>query len=188
MAILSILQDGDPVLRKQALPVPPELFGTEELSRLIENMAETLEVQPDGVALAAPQIGISYRMFVVRYDRTLPPPPDGSQEPEPLPSLGIFINPTFIKSSRRRVEMDEGCLSVRSIFGTTLRHERATLRAQDDQGKFFERGGGGLLAQIFQHETDHLDGILFIDHAHHLVRIKKKDLNKESEEEIVPLL
>jgi peptide deformylase len=63
--------------------------------------------------------------------------------------------------------MDEGCLSVRGIYGKTMRHERATVKARDKQGISFERGGGGILAQIFQHETDHLNGILFIDHATH---------------------
>ncbi len=61
--------------------------------------------------------------------------------------------------------MDEGCLSVRGIYGKTYRYNRATVRAQDENGVTFVRGGGGLLAQIFQHETDHLEGILFTDHA-----------------------
>ena len=67
--------------------------------------------------------------------------------------------------------MDEGCLSVHGIYGTALRHERATVRARNFDGSKFERGGGGLLAQIFQHETDHLNGTLFIDHAEHLIEI-----------------
>ena len=171
MAIRPILQDGDPALRQTAQPVPQELFGTPELKQILTDMADTLETQADGVALAAPQIGISYRIFIVRYDRTLSPEPteeddnSESQPSAPVASLGVFINPKFVRSSRRRTEMDEGCLSVRGIYGTTYRHERATVRAQDADGKVFERGGGGLMAQIYQHETDHLEGILFIDHA-----------------------
>jgi peptide deformylase len=177
MAIRPILQDGDPILRQVAIPVPQELFGTPQLKQIITDMADTLDTQLDGVALAAPQIGISYRIFVVRYDRTLPPDPqtdaaeneNSEKSPKPAkapePSIGVFINPQFIRSSRRRTEMDEGCLSVRGIYGTTYRHERATVRAQTETGAFFERGGGGLIAQIYQHETDHLEGILFIDHA-----------------------
>ena len=169
MAIQQILQDGDPVLRQTALPVPQELFGTPELKQILTDMTDTLETQADGVALAAPQIGISYQIFIVRYDRTLPSA-DSDDETQastetPEPALGVFINPTFVRSSRRRTEMDEGCLSVRGIYGTTYRNERATVRAQDADGKIFERGGGGLMAQIYQHETDHLEGILFIDHA-----------------------
>jgi peptide deformylase len=171
MALRPIFQNKvpaeDELLRRVAAPVPHELFGTPELAQIIADMADTLDGQLDGVAIAAPQIGISYRIFVVRYDRTLPAQPEG--EPAPEPDLGVFINPKFVKASRRRAEMDEGCLSVRGIYGTTFRHERTTVRAHDVDGKIFERGGGGLLAQIFQHETDHLDGILFIDHALDLV-------------------
>ena len=162
------------LLRQESIDVPAELFGTPELKQIIQDMVDTLDTQSDGVALAAPQIGILYRIFIVRYDRTLPPPPKSgsdvsetktAQTPEAKADIGVFINPQFIKSSRRREEMDEGCLSVRGIYGTTYRHDRATVRAQTETGQFFERGGGGLLAQIFQHETDHLEGILFIDHA-----------------------
>ncbi len=169
MAVRPILQNGDPILREVALPVPEELFGTPELAQIIADMADTLDGQLDGVALAAPQIGISYRIFIVRYDRTLPPTPENASAIEesavPSPEVGVFINPRFTKSSRRRAEVDEGCLSVRGVYGTTLRHERATVQARTVDGTHFERGGGGLLAQIFQHENDHLDGILFIDHA-----------------------
>ena len=162
-----IIQNGDPVLRAIAAPVPEEMFGTEELASLITDMADSLDGQKDGVALAAPQIGVSYRIFVVRYDRTISPASEEAEKEleETGPQLGVFINPEFIRSSRRRVEMDEGCLSVRGLYGTTLRHERATVRARTVDGATFERGGGGLVAQIYQHETDHLNGILFIDHA-----------------------
>ena len=168
----TIVQDGAFVLRKTAAPVPEELFGSDELRTIVEDMAAALDRELDGVALAAPQIGIPYRIFIVRYDRTVPPPPEG--EPFPPPEVGVYINPEFVKSSRRRLEMDEGCLSVRGIYGKTMRYERATVRARDVEGVSFERGGGGLLAQIFQHETDHLNGILFIDHATDLVEIHKE--------------
>lgn len=167
----AIVQDGAPVLRKLAEPVPEALFGTPELEAILKDMEETLDSQLDGVALAAPQIGIGLRIFVVRYDRLVPPPPEG--EP-PVPELGVYINPEFVKSSKRRVEMDEGCLSVRGIYGKTLRHERATMRARDAEGRVFERGGGGILAQVFQHETDHLNGILFVDHASDMIEVHKE--------------
>lgn len=161
-----IVQEGDPVLRQESQPVPEELFGTAELAQILTDMEEALDAEKDGVAIAAPQIGVPYRIFLVRYDRTIPPPPEDM--PAPLPSLGVYINPVFVKASRRREEMDEGCLSVRGTYGKTIRHDRATVRARTVDGQTFERGGGGLLAQIFQHEIDHLDGILFIDHAHDL--------------------
>ncbi|MBU0749974.1 peptide deformylase [Patescibacteria group bacterium] len=168
-----IVQDGDPVLRKEAQEVPEELFGTPELKAILTDMGEALDSQKDGVALAAPQIGISYRIFIVRYDRTLPPPAESLPPHEP--SIGIFINPEFIKASRKREEMDEGCLSVRGVYGKTARHAQATVEARTFEGGTFQRGGGGLLAQIFQHETDHLNGILFTDHAISTMQVQPHD-------------
>ena len=161
----SIVQDGDPVLRQTATPVPMELFGTQKLLQIIDDMTEALDGEPDGVALAAPQIGIPYRIFIVRYDRL------GPEREEKPADIGVYINPEFVRSSRRKIPMDEGCLSVRGIYGTTMRHERATVQAKDANGIPFERGGGGILAQIFQHETDHLNGILFTDHASDLAKV-----------------
>lgn len=163
----SIVQDGAPVLRSVAVPVPDEDFGTPAFARLVADMAAALDAAPDGVAIAAPQIGVGQRVFLVRYDRFAERPEDGS----PLPAeVGVFANPRIVRTAKRRAEMDEGCLSVRGIFGKTRRFTRATVQAQDAEGRSFERGGGGILAQIFQHEIDHLDGILFIDHATDLVR------------------
>lgn len=169
----TIVQDGEAVLRKIAEPVAEDLFGTPELQKILDDMIVSLDREPDGVALAAPQIGISRRIFIARFDRLIPPPGEG--EPERPAEVGVFINPVFIRSSQRRIEMDEGCLSVRTIYGKTRRHERATVRARAFDGSVFERGGGGILAQVFQHEIDHLDGILFIDHATRLVKVERHD-------------
>jgi methionyl-tRNA formyltransferase len=197
MAIKPILQDGDPILDAIAIPIPEELFGTAELTQIIADMTDTLDQELDGVALAAPQIGVPYRIFIVRYDRTIPPPALKHSESaeqlqetvtEHVADIGVFINPEFIRSSRKREEMEEGCLSVRGMYGTTFRHERATVRARTEDGKMFERGGGGLLAQIFQHETDHLNGILFVDHAIDLVRVKRSAPHEESTENLVPFV
>ena len=158
----SILQVDAPILREKARGVPENLFGTKKLARMIADMGEALDRERDGVALAAPQIGLPYRIFIVRYDRTLPIE-EGAAPPEAR--VGVYINPKIVKKSRRTEEMDEGCLSVRGIYGKTYRYNRTTVRAQDENGVTFVRGGGGLLAQIFQHETDHLEGILFTDHA-----------------------
>ena len=167
-----IVQDGAPVLREIAKPVPEELFGTPELARIIKDMEAALDPELEGVALAAPQISISYRIFIVRKDRTIAPPlVEDDRTAPPEPKNEIYINPEIVKTSRKRADVDEGCLSVRGIYGTTNRHERATVRARNVDGSRFERGGGGLMAQIFEHEIDHLNGILFIDHAEHLVQI-----------------
>ncbi|MEK9160705.1 MAG: peptide deformylase [Patescibacteria group bacterium] len=157
-----IVQNGHPVLRATIAEVPESMFGTHELKKMLKEMEVALDGEADGVALAAPQIALPYRIFIVRYDRMVP----RNEGETPAPEVGVFINPKIIKSSRRRVECDEGCLSVRGVYGKTERYERATVIAYDADGKKFERGGGGILAQAYQHEIDHLDGILFIDHAH----------------------
>ncbi len=177
-----IVQDGAAVLREVALPLPEDLFGSPELTKLIKDMTEALDKELEGVALAAPQIGVSYRIFIVRKDRTLPPPPLSSasdaasgelseKQKVSAPEVEVYINPEIVKTSRKRALCDEGCLSVRGVYGTTSRHERVTVRARRVDGTSFERGGGGIMAQIFEHEIDHLNGVLFIDHAEHLIEI-----------------
>lgn len=158
-----IVQDGADVLRETAKEVPADIFGTQKLQAMISAMEASLDEAIHGVALAAPQIAIPYRIFIVRYDRMIP----DTVEEKPA-ELGIFINPEISRTSRRKTNTPEGCLSVDGVYGTTQRYERATVRAQDVNGKWFTRDGGGVLAQAFQHEIDHLNGILFIDHAENL--------------------
>ncbi|HEC94265.1 MAG TPA: peptide deformylase [Candidatus Kaiserbacteria bacterium] len=169
----TIIQVGDEVLRKIAKPVPQDMFNTKELKDIVDNMLQVLDTQPDGVALAAPQISISYRIFVVRYDRLVTPVSDDDTVPDP--SIGIFINPKIIRTARKSEKMEEGCLSVRDIYGMVRRLNRATILAHTIEGVAFRRDGGGILAQVFQHEVDHLDGILFIDHTDELYRINRDD-------------
>lgn len=176
-----IVQDGAEVLRATAKVVPEKMFGTPELTRIIEDMKEALDVEPEGVALAAPQIAVPYRIFIIRKDRTLPPPLNAApgaasgELPAPqevlAPQIEVYINPDIKKTSRKKVHVDEGCLSCRGVYGTTKRHERATIRARNVDGARFERSGGGIMAQIFEHEIDHLNGTLFIDHAERLIHI-----------------
>lgn len=123
-------------------------------------MKDTLSFTKDGVALAAPQIGHNLRMFVVSPKAF----PEEKQEKENL----VYINPEITRKSGKMIEMEEGCLSVRNIYGTIKRYDKVTVRARDEQGKEFTRGASGLLAEIFQHEIDHLDGKLFIDTAQNL--------------------
>ena len=180
-----IVQDGVPVLRTTAKLVPEKLFKSSELKCLIDDMTVAIDKEPEGFALAAPQVGVPYRLFIVRKDRTLPPAPESSlggrtsksdlevRPPSPPHAeVEIYIKPEIIKTSRRRARADEGCLSVRGVYGTTKRHERVSIRARHPDGSRFTRGAGGLLAQIFEHEIDHLNGILFTDHAEHLIEIK----------------
>ena len=113
----------------------------------------------NGVAIAAPQIGIPLRIFLV-HDTSK----KDNEHKSLLPDI-VAINPTISKLSRKKKVVGEGCLSVPEKYGAVERATHATLRALDENGNEFERGASGLLAQIFQHEVDHLDGILFIDRA-----------------------
>lgn len=170
----SIVQIGDPVLRAIARPVHTDEFNTPALRAILKRMSVLLDQEDDGVAIAAPQIGESLRIFVVSHrafqiDET--ENEDGvkayrrTNTPN-IPSRDlVFINPEIIKLSKKKSPLPEGCLSVRWSYGTTKRADKATVRAQDENGKWFTYGGSGLIAQIFQHENDHLNGILFVDHA-----------------------
>ncbi|MDP2593761.1 MAG: peptide deformylase [bacterium] len=182
-----IVQDGAPVLREVAKPMPESWFGSAKLEKLVADMTEALDKEPDGVALAAPQVGEPLRLFIVRVDRTLPAPPTEGEPAPPSPEatkgtalerpavVEVYANPHIRKTSRRRMRADEGCLSVRGVYGAVNRHERVTLSARRPDGSHFTRGAGGLLAQIFEHEVDHLDGVLFTDSAENIVRIEHHD-------------
>ena len=160
--------------------VPEAMFGTPKLTKILKDMREALfsyEAEGfTGVAIAAPQIGLSLRMFLIEDTH---PDKDGTRV---LPSL-VAINPEIIKLSKAKKGMSEGCLSVRDKYGTVPRALRATLRAYDVDGKISERGASGLLAQIFQHECDHLDGTLFVDRATKIVDKIEEDL-KESKKKV----
>lgn len=155
-----IVVEGNPVLREVAKEVPKKMFGTKELSDIVYRMSKTLRAAPHGVAIAAPQIGISYRIFLVRgYIMQ-------NRERNDLDIDIAFINPRLVRHSRGKTPIEgEGCLSVPNVYGAVERYEKATVEAYDARGTKFERGGSDLLAEIFQHEIDHLEGILFIDKA-----------------------
>ena len=96
-----IVQDGAIVLRNKAKDLPSELFGSPELAQIIADMTRALGKEPDGVALAAPQIAVPYRIFIVRKDRTLQPPvSEDTEVPKPKPEIVVYINPEIIKTSR----------------------------------------------------------------------------------------
>lgn len=152
-----IREKDDPILRQTAKEVPESDFGGEKLKRILEDMKSAVDKEEDGVAIAAPQIGISLRIFVVS---------EKVREILKLPDVSlIYINPIIVKASKDRKSVEEGCLSIRWLYGLVKRSSRVTIEAMDANGNKFSRGASGLLAQIFQHETDHLNGILFIDTA-----------------------
>ena len=169
-----IVQKEDKVLRKRAKEILVKEITGAKIQKVLKEMSDALWSQDDGVAIAAPQIGYSLSIFVVsgkifQKDFIL------NAEKEKIESTPaekknrlkdmVFINPKISKLSREKEWVPEGCLSVRWLYGKTHRSKKATVMAYDESGKKFTRGASGLLAQIFQHETDHLDGVLFTDHA-----------------------
>lgn len=167
--MLEILQKENKILHKIAKEIKSSDFSSAKIKKIIKEMAETLDAQEDGVALAAPQIGESFRLFIVSTKVFNIEKNKKNISKKHL----IFINPEIIKESQKKEWVEEGCLSVRGVFGKVRRATRCTVRAYDEKGVEFTRGGGGLLAQIFQHEIDHLNGILFIDKAKNLEMINK---------------
>lgn len=174
----NIVQEGAPVLREKAAPVAKEEFGTPKLKKLIADMARALDACDDGVAIAAPQIGVGKRVFLVSRRAFAIEAEEQEQLRDPKAFTDkVFINPRITKTSRKKVLVPEGCLSVRWLYGNVPRHEKATIEAYDIDGKKFTLGGAGLMAQIFQHETDHLDGILFIDTAKDIEEILPEQMD-----------
>ena len=157
MAVLKVRKYGDPVLRKRAEPVSDI---TPQLRRMIEDMFETMYDEV-GIGLAAPQVGISLRLMVVGDDNGRTP--------------RALVNPV-IADRGGEITAEEGCLSLPGIFAPVTRSEWVRLEAQDLEGKPVSIRAKGLTARVFQHEMDHLDGVLFIDHLDPMTRdrIKRK--------------
>ena len=156
-----IVQRDNQILREIAKDIPLAEIGQPKLASIIDNMKKALAEQKDGIAIAAPQIGENIRLFIV--SGSLLRQADKSYS-GPATDL-IFINPELTKKSREKSDVEEGCLSVRWLYGKVHRSVRVTLKALNENGEKVERGASGLLAQIFQHEVDHLNGVLFIDKA-----------------------
>jgi peptide deformylase len=158
--IYSIVKFGNPVLEKPAEPVT--VFD-DTLKKLAEDMFESMYAA-HGVGLAAPQIGISKRLAVI----------DITFQEDPKAKM-VLVNPEIIHSEGRHTQ-NEGCLSIPEFREPVSRARKVTIRAQDLNGKWFEKTGEELLARAFLHETDHLNGKLYISHVSALKRdlIKRK--------------
>jgi peptide deformylase len=157
MSMRTIVSVPDPVLRKKARKVTSV---TREIRALLDDMVETLRAAP-GVGLAAPQIGISQRVIVVEYAEE----PEEEGEPAPAPKLYLLVNPEIVRRSSAMVFGHEGCLSVPGFSGDVERHEGVTVEGFNPHGDKVRIRAKGWLARIFQHEIDHLDGVLFTDRA-----------------------
>lgn len=156
-----LVPSDSPVLRDVALSVKTEEIGGPKINEIIEKMKKALHAEADGVAIAAPQIGASLRIFVVNGELLASAKGKESAGAADL----VYINPDIIKVSRKKKALEEGCLSLRYLYGHVSRHEKITIAALDERGRRITYGASGLLAQIFQHEIDHLNGVLFIDKA-----------------------
>jgi peptide deformylase len=160
MALLPIIEVPDPRLKQISAPVEAV---TDEIRALIADMFETMYAAP-GIGLAAVQVGVPKRLLVI--DLQEPEEEDG----EPVRDPRVFINPEILTHSDRQVPYTEGCLSVPDQYAEVDRPERIRARWLDEQGAQHEEDIDGLLAVCLQHEMDHLEGILFIDHLSRLKR------------------
>ncbi len=158
MTVLPILELGHPLLRRPAREVTPEELAGERVQQLIEDMIETRR-DANGAGLAAPQVGESLRIAVAEVDHN----PRYPYKP-PIP-LTVFVNPVIEPLDDELVRINEGCLSVPDLRGELDRHVNVRVRYLDRDGVARAEVKRGLTAGTFQHEVDHLDGILFVDRA-----------------------
>lgn len=172
--------EKNPAVRKKAQAVPLADIKSKAIQNLIKEMKALLAKEEYGVALAAPQVGEAIQLFIVsgralaRDSRNAPDEENKKPEAPPVPDQ-VYINPEMTKVSRAKMEKHEGCLSIRGKWGTVPRAEKATVRAYDENGTRFTRGASGFLAHVFQHEIDHLEGVLYTDKAVHLYDDKDKE-------------
>ena len=155
-----ILQNENKILREKAEKIDDP--KSSEFKVLIKKMAEAMFKEPDGIGIAAPQIGKNLQIFLVAKDMS------GAEKRKK--DYLVFINPVLKNTSSKKNKDMEGCLSVRGYYGDVLRPEKITLEYVDELGKKHQRGASGLFARVIQHELDHLDGILFIDKAKNIKR------------------
>jgi len=164
MAVLRITKHGEQVLKKACAPVDYAAMKA-ELPQLIKDMWATME-SVRGVGLAAPQIGLNIRLSVIDV------------KPEGRRQRLVLINPEIVSKSGTLHE-EEGCLSIPGVYAKTTRASTMRIKALDALGEAYEMTGEGLLARAFQHEIDHLDGKLFIDHLSFEHKLKVMGLIRE---------
>ena len=176
-------EDRNPTLRQIAQELPINEITGKQTQKLIGDMKALLSKEKYGVALAAPQVGEPLRLFIVsgralaRGKRNAPDESGNevAQQELPPPPDQVYINPKLMKMSRGKSPRHEGCLSIPGKWGIVPRVEKATVRAYDENGAPFTRGASGFLAHIFQHELDHLEGIIYTDKATELYDEKPEE-------------
>jgi peptide deformylase len=160
MTVRTIVTLPDQVLRRKARPVT-KFDGI--LQTLIDDMIDTMRDAP-GVGLAAPQVGVSERVIVVEYAE--PEETEEGEEPQEVePKLYVMVNPEIVKSSPETVVGVEGCLSIPTLVGEVERAYEVRIKGLNRRGQPMKLKVDGWLARIFQHEIDHINGVVFTDHA-----------------------
>lgn len=175
-ASLKILQYPDPLLRRKAAPVTE---FNDELRRVADRMIDLMR-EAEGIGLAAPQVGLSWRLFVV----DIPPGEDRSASDTPATATAgpvVYVNPTLAAPHGAAEAAEEGCLSLPDIRGDVLRPPVVTITAQDLSGRTFTQAGAGLLARCWQHEHDHLEGVLIIDRMSQIDRLRNRSAIRQFE-------
>jgi len=172
MALLEIITIGDERLRKKSRPI--RRFD-KKLKEFAANMVETMR-HADGVGLAAPQVGVNQRLIVVEI------PEEGFEEDPMAGQLFVVVNPEIVRAKGKKEPGDEGCLSIPGYIGEVMRYPMVTVKGQDINGKDVRIKAYDFLARVFQHEIDHLDGILFIDHIQDPEKLRRIVRDPETDE------
>jgi peptide deformylase len=175
MALLKIVTLDNPILRKKAQRV--RVFDA-KLHQLLDNMRETL-IDAPGVGLAAPQVNVGQQVLLVRLSDDEESVEEFGEEAGKLYEI---INPEIIRTTREMVDGIEGCLSIPGYWGEVSRHVGITVRAQDRNGKEIRIKTRDWQARVFQHEIDHLNGVLFIDRAKEVWKGGERPAAKAAEE------
>ncbi|MGH2583040.1 MAG: peptide deformylase [Anaerolineales bacterium] len=169
MAVLEIVKHPHEMLRRKALPV--DVFD-DNLHKLIDQMVETMRDAP-GVGLAANQVNIPQRVIVVEYGGEADE--ETASDARPPKKLFTLVNPEISRTSLETETASEGCLSIPGLVGDVERSTSVTVKAQNKRGQPVKIKADGWLARIFQHEIDHLNGVLFIDRAEKVYQLQEED-------------
>ncbi len=168
MSIREIVKHPNDILRRKAQPVKAI---NAEVRKLLDDMVETMRAAP-GVGLAGPQVDVPLRVIVVEYGEE---PDDEGNGKQPPKQLFTLVNPEITRSSTETETATEGCLSIPGLVGDVERPTSVTVKALNKRGQPVKIKANGWLARIFQHEVDHLNGVLFIDRAENIQALREED-------------
>ena len=176
---MDIVTIHHPALRKVSLAIDAKDFGSKNLKLLLTDMSEALATRDDGVGLSAPQIAVNKRVFVVSGKVFNKDWLNDKKTLGIMPPDEYFLNPVITKASKKLASAEEGCLSIPRMYGMVKRPTTVSMEYVDVSGDKKKKKATGLLARIFQHEIDHLDGILFTDKATDVKEMRDDERNQE---------